>query len=517
MSWPEAQFIIDSIQAGIAPDNMKRFACQAGDRCVKITLTWPDDTKVENPETHAAQTISTVRGVKVVMKAGSDPIENENDGTLLFESTAKSQYSTKPYVVENLTNDQPYTFAAFPYSDQGVVNRNPLNQKTIVPKSYILLGVKIDKNDSNPATRVHYTEGAEGLTPAHVNLSTGAFDYGSFANFWFVTENKPYMVKSDGTADYELDPNDYTKKLDGTASDVSNLSYDGNAMAKIPLVYLKQWEDSNYEYCNICNIQLNEDYKAYAHMRSDGTIMDYIWLSCFESAMNSSKARSIKGLTPMVSQTGTNEITYSRANGSLWYARSWSQRNLINMLLILMSRSDNFQASFGYGYYTGGSSSSPNYLATGYGSAKGQFYGTNATRDVVKVFHIENWWGNIWERIAGLMYVSGTIRTKMYPTYNTDGSGYTNTGVSMSGTNGGYVSTTKMTENGRLPVVCSGSDSTYTCDGGWYNASQVDYAFVGGSCYDGLLVGGSAVYLYVLVSHTAWNIGAALSCEQPAA
>ena len=517
MSWPEAQFIIDSIQVGIAPDNMKRFACQAGDRCVKITLTWPDDTKVENPETHAAQTISTVRGVKVVMKAGSDPIENENDGILLFDSTAKSQYSTTPYVVENLTNDQPYTFAAFPYSDQGTVNRNPLNQKTIVPKSYILLGFKIDKNDSNPATRVHYTEGAEGLTPAHVNLSTGAFDYGSFANFWFVTENKPYMVKSDGTADYELDPNDYTKKLDGTASDVSNLSYDGNAMAKIPLVYLKQWEDSNYEYCNICNIQLNEDYKAYAHMRSDGTIMDYIWLSCFESAMNSSKARSIKGLTPMVSQTGTNEITYSRANGSLWYARSWSQRNLINMLLILMSRSDNFQASFGYGYYTGGSSSSPNYLATGYGSAKGQFYGTNATRDVVKVFHIENWWGNIWERIAGLMYVSGTIRTKMYPTYNTDGSGYTNTGVSMSGTNGGYVSTTKMTENGRLPVVCSGSDSTYTCDGGWYNASQVDYAFVGGGCDNGLLVGGSAVDLNDLVSATYWAFGAALSCEQPAA
>lgn len=515
MSWPEAQFIIDSIQAGIAPDNMKRFACQAGDRCVKITLTWPDDTKVENPETHAAQTISTVRGVKVVMKAGSDPIENENDGTLLFESTEKSQYSTTPYVVENLKNDQPYTFAAFPYSDQGAVNRNPLNQRTIVPKSYILLGFKIDKNDSNPATRVHYTEGAEGLTPAHVNLSTGAFDYGSFGDFWFVTENKPYMVKYDGTADYELDPNDYTRKKDGSASDVSNMAYAGNAMAKIPLVYLKQWEDSNYEYCNICNIQLDEDYKAYAHMRADGSVMDYIWLSCFESCLSSSKARSIKGQSPMVNQTGTNEITYSKANGTKWYTRSWSQRNLINMLLILMSRSDNFQASYGYGYYTGGTSQSPNYLATGYGSNKGQFYGTNANRDVVKVFHMENWWGNIWERIAGLMYISDTIRTKMYPTYNTDGSGYTNTGVSMSGTSSGYINQTKMTENGRLPVVCSGSDSTYTCDGGWYNASQVDYAIVGGGCSDGLRVGGSAVILANLVSYTTWNLGAALSCEQP--
>ena len=517
MSWPEAQYVIDNIQAGIAPDNMKAFACQVGDGQIKITFTEPDDTKVENPETGAAQTISSVKGVKLVMKAGEDPIEDENDGTLLLDCTEKGQYSTDPFIVDGLTNDQPYTFAAFPYSTQGAVNRNRLNQRVATPKAYVLLGFKINKNDSNPATRVTYTEQAVGLTPAHVNLSNGQFDYGSFANFWFVTENKPYMVKNDGTPDYELDPTDYTKKLDGTASDVSNLSYAGNAMAKIPLVYLKQWEENGYEFCNICNIQLDEDYKAYAHMRSDGSIMDYIWLSCFESCLNSSKARSIKGQTPMNNQTGANEITYSRANGSLWYTRSWSQRNLINMLLILMSRSDNFQESFGYGYYTGGSSSSPNYLSTGYGSNKGQFYGTSATRDVVKVFHIENWWGDVWERIAGLMYVSGKIKTKMYPTYNTDGSGYTDTGVVMGGTNGGYISATKMTENGRLPVTMSGSETTYTCDGGWFNASQTDYAVVGGDCTDGLRVGGSAVALNILVSAADWSIGAALSCEQPAA
>lgn len=517
MSWPEAQYIIDNVKAGIAPDNMKAFACQVGDGCIKITFTEPDDTKVENPETGNAQTICSVRGVKIVMKAGEDPIEDENDGTLVLDCTTPGQYSSNPFVVDNLTNDQPYTFAAFPYSDQGAVNRNMVNQKVATPKAYVLLGFKIDKQDSNPATRVTYTEQAEGLTPAKVNLSTGAFDYGSFANFWFVTENKPYMVHSDGTPDYELDPTDYTKKLDGTASDVSSLAYDGNAMAKIPLVWMKQWEDARYEYCNICNIQLTEDYKAYAHMRSDGSVMDYIWLSCFDGSLNSSKVRSIKGQTPMNTQTGTNEITYARANGNLWYTRSWSQRNLINMLLILMSRSDNFQESFGYGYYTGGTQQSPNYLATGSGSDKGQFFGTNATRGVVKVFHIENWWGNLWERIAGLMYVSGKIKTKMYPTYNTDGSGYTDTGVTMGGTSGGYISATKMTENGRLPVTCSGSETTYTCDGGWYNASQVDYALVGGSCASGLLVGGSCVYLNSLVSHSGWTIGAALSCEQPAA
>lgn len=512
MSWAETQTIIDSIGSGVEPDNMKAFACTIGDSVVKITFTEPDDTKVAS-----GQTICTVKGVKIVMKEGSEPIENENDGILLLDCTEKGKYATNPFVVDGLTNDQEYTFAAFPYSDQGVHNRNMANQRTVAPKAYILLGFKIAKNDSNPATRVTYTEQAVGLTPAKVNLSTGAFDYGSFKNFWFVSENKPYMVRSNGQPDYELNPNDYTKKLDGTASDVSNTSYDGNAMAKIPLVWLKQWEDASYEYCNICNIQLDDSYKAYAHQRSDGSVMDYIWLSCFEGALVSSKIRSIKGLTPMNSQTGTNEITYARNNGSLWYTRSWSQRNLLNMLMILMSRSDDFQKSFGYGYYTGGSSSSPNYLSTGYGSAKGQFYGSSANRDVVKVFHIENWWGDIWERIAGLMYVSGTIRTKMIPPYNTTGDGYNNTGVSIGGTSGGYCSVTKMTDQGRLPVTMSGSETTYTCDGGWWNAGQVDYAFVGGSSGNSWFCGGSCVYLYYLVSDSSWSIGAALSCEQPAA
>ena len=39
-------------------------------------------------------------------------------------------------------------------------------------------------------------------------------------------------------------PDDYTKKSDGTtASDVSNTSYDGNALARIPPVWMKQWDD----------------------------------------------------------------------------------------------------------------------------------------------------------------------------------------------------------------------------------------------------------------------------------
>lgn len=510
MSWGEARYILDNMRGGIAPSNMRMFSVQSNDGGAKIRFTEPADTVVEG------QTLCTWKGTLIVMKEGAGPIVDENDGTVLLDCTEAGKYTSDPFEVDGLTNGSTYTFAAFPYSDNGMVNRNPANQATATPQEYILLGFKINKNDSNPATRIEYTEMAAGHTPAKVNLSTGEFDYGSFGGYWFVTENKPYMVYSSGEAAYELDPNDYTKKKDGSPSDVSNTGFDGNAMAKMPLVWIKQWEDAGYEYCNICNIQLDNTYNADAFKRADGSIMDYIWLSCFDGSLVSNKIRSIKDQTTMNTQTGTNEITYAKNNGSLWYTRTWSQRNLINMLLLLMGKSDNTQEVYGYGHYTGGSQAS-HLLKTGTLYDKGQFCGYSATGKAMKVFHIENWWGNAWERIAGLMYVSGTIRTKMIPPYNTTGDGYTNTGVAMGGTSGGYCSVTKMTENGRLPVTMSGSETTYTCDGGWFNASQVDYALVGGHCDGGLHVGASAVRLHNLVSASGWDFGAALSCEQPLA
>ncbi len=512
MSYAEAQYVIDeqAKKTGIPPTNMKMIYAQPGDCCAYLKFTEPSDTVIDG------QTVCTVKGVTVVMKEGSAP-ESETDGTVVLTNTDLGAYTDTKYTVEGLTNNTTYYFGFFPFNDYGLHNRSAVNVKAITPQEYILYGFKIDKNDSDPSTRVSYIADCMNadFTPAYMDYSAGEFNYGSWTpdDIWFLADNKPYMVKSDGTPDYELLESDYTLKADGvTASDVSNTSYDGNAMAKIPLVWLYQYEDDDYEYCYICNVQLTEDYHAYAHEREDGTIMDYIWLSCFEGAVSSSKLRSIKGLTPANANTGTTEITYAEANGDLWYTRTWSQRNLINMLLLLMGCSDDSQTTFGNGYYTGGSSSSPNRLTTGYGTDKGRFYGSTASRDVVKVFHIENWWGDMWERIAGCINDNGDLKVKMTPPYNTTGDGYESTGLTPAGTSsGGYINLTNMSSKGRIGYNASGSSSTYTCDGLWFNNSQVDYAIVGGNCNNGLLCGASTLNVNNLVSNSNWNIGAAHS------
>lgn len=488
---------------GIPPKNLTTFSATGGDE--KVTLAWnAEDTAVDG------QVLCTVKGVMIRRSTTATP-EKITDGDLVIDTSNLSG----TYVDENLTNDTTYYYRAFPYSDHGVYNLNDANAAQATPKEYILLGFKIKKSESDPAARVTYTEMAEGLTPASTNLTTGAVDLGDFANFWFITENKPCMVKYDGSIDYYLDPNDYTKKEDGvTASDVSNTSYGGNAMAKIPLTWLKIWEDDTYIYVNICDTKIDDDYKAYAHTRKDGTIMDHIFMAMFEGSLTSSKVRSLKGQSVMNSQTGANELTYAKANGTLWSTQSWSQINLINMLLVLLFKSTNLQATLGNGHYTGGSAAS-SLLQTGTIYNKGQFYGTSGNV-AMKCFHIENYYGDCWNRIEGCVTNGSThICIKETPEYNTSGTGYTDTGVTPSGTSGGYINSEKGEAYGIIPKTASGSDSTYTPDGLWFAANC--YAIVGGSCGIGLLVGPFALALSNAVSYTSWTIGAALSCEQPAA
>ena len=56
----------------------------------------------------------------------------------------------------------------------------------------------IDGSESAPSSKVTYLEDATGFTPAAMDYANGKFDYGSWANAFFMP--RPCMVKSDGTA-----------------------------------------------------------------------------------------------------------------------------------------------------------------------------------------------------------------------------------------------------------------------------------------------------------------------------
>ena len=384
--------------------------------------------------------------------------------------------------------------------------------------SYEMFSFKVSRSASSPSSMVEYTDETQGMTPAYMNYTTGLFDYGDWEDAFFMP--KPCMLTYAGAVSYYLNPDDYTKKADGTSSDVANTAYGGNAMMEWPKVWWKVTWDADYIYYYIADAQVDSNFHCYSNINSAGVEKDHFYTPIFNGSNISSKLRSISGQTPLNSAAGTTEITYATANGTGWYTEIFADRQLINILLMLISKSTDTQTKFGNGHYTGGTAAA-NLLTTGRLNAKGLFYGTNGTGEAVKVFGMENYWGNQWRRIAGWINAAGTQKIKMtYGTqdgstaaaFNTDGTGYiTVAGATPSGTSGGYINTMVPTSNGPIAAVGSGSSSTYYCDGIYYNNGQTDYAAVGGCSAVGFLCGAFAVSMSCAVSIAGWDIGAAPS------
>lgn len=388
-------------------------------------------------------------------------------------------------------------------------------------------------SDSDSDTAVTYVGDNADFTPAKMNYDTGVFDWGSWADAPFIP--RPCMLKSDGTVDYYLNPDNYDLKEDGTPSDVANTSYDGNAMIEwgdgVRPIYLTIVPDSDPTCATVhfSNYEVNEMSTCYPFLDSNGNVIKHFYTPCYGGSLINGKLRSISGQVLIQSKTADQEMSYAQANGDGYNIELLCDGIFIQLLLVLMAKSTDTEKAYGKGNQSGYvNDASKNYGMhnTGTMNNKGLFWGKNVSsasdNSGVKVFGMEDFWGNQWRRMAGLILISGTIYAKLTHStadgstvtgYNITGSGYINTGLKCSGTNGGYIS--KVTYNSKyaIPTVASGSETTYYADGLWFNNSITAFAFVGGDCNSGSLCGAFCLYLYNLASYAGWNIGAALSCK----
>ena len=148
---------------------------------------------------------------------------------------------------------------------------------------------------------------------------------------------------------------------------------------------------------------------------------------------------------------------------------------------------------------------------------KGQFFGYKDTTHEVKVFYIEKWWGNRWDRINGLLMVGGEILAKMTPPYNLTGKDFEKVGITFASSGSGWQKGTKSSRFGRIVNSIGGSSSTYTCDYFWWNAGITAVALVGGSCGSGDFCGADCLYLNFSAGNAGWSFGASVFLEQPIA
>ena len=440
-----------------------------------INTTISDTVFVDIQDNRTTQSISLTFARLVISTIEGALIEATN-GTDSFSYTATANTKTVfvnlgTWTISGKLDDTEFfsrTVDITAYQDYAVTIK--------IPTIYTY---RVKKNNSAPTTRVTYLDNAVGKKKASISISTGEFSYGGWADAWFITGNRPVALKYDGTEDYELNHTDFTKKLDGTASDVTNSNYGGNFMAAIPTCWVKRWEDNTYRYVSIADIQVDSDYHADAHTNANGTVKEYAYAPMFKGVYLSNKCRSLKNMTPSRSQTSSTEKTYCEANGPGWSMWYWSLHELISDLCTLISGSTNSQVAFGYGY-TYRSSSSPR--TTG-DTGNAQFYGRIDYYYHVTVSFIEDFWGNRWDRCLGLNVSASGYMYKMTPPYSLDGdSSYTTLPIATYPipTSGGYQTQQYFGEFGILPKTCGGTNTTYECDFSYFDLSGSKLACFGG-------------------------------------
>lgn len=416
----------------------------------------------------------------------------------------------------------------------GLIN---VNNEVDTIKNGIVYGFHIDGSVSDPSNRVTYLRDAIGKTPAYMDYTNSAFNYGSWENAFFMP--RPCMVERSGNVAYYLNPNDYTKKLDGSASDVTNTSFDGNAMMEWGRNGKKIWMkiepdsgDANSCSVYIADHRVDATYHDWSFHNCNGVSVDHFYTPIYNGSAVSDGTnnvlRSLSGQYISHTQNASTEITMAGRNNAgsaeIWGTEVYADIVLINMLLTLIGKSTNTQGVFGRGLDDGGENAMKAYV-TGTLNDKGLFFGYNDGSHGVKVFGMENWWACQWRRYRGHIMVDGVQKVKLtYGTedgstvagYNLTGDNYISVGATPTGTSGQYCDKYEFSPNGAFPKDADNTKataSTHYCNGLWFNNSGARVPFRGGTSTSGSHDGAWSVGLNPDASNAWWNIGAALSCK----
>lgn len=524
------------IDTSVSPDNVYVFKMipQSMKRIIgtydidsgynKLKWEEPDDTILEE------QAFSIIEKVIIRRKLGSVPTD-ETDGDLVIEIERKDfgKYKDKWFTDTGVTpnNGDVYYYKAFPLNTTGFYNTSVENETSILCKDYELYGFKLDQNESDPSKMITYLDDCDNAnySSAYMNYTKDTFDYGDWDNAWFIKKLKPCMLKYDGTVDYELDKDDYTKKADGTASNIADTTYEGNAMVGFPKVYWKivdNGDDTANVY--IASKQVDSDFHCWSHIDNNGNEIDYCYMPIYNGSYVDGRLRSLSGRTPCYGLTVEGEIAYAKANNTstdeIWYTELFNDRTLVSLLLLLIGKSTDTSTIFGNGHTTG-----DNLIVSGTLDNKGMFYGASNTTVTVKVFGMEHWWGNQVRRIGGWINYYGTQKIKLtygqsdgstVDGYNIDGSGYIElSNFTPSGTSGGCINKMLFNKNCLIPIMTSGSSTTYYCDAMYFDNSKFGYALVGGDSETliSTIIGAFFTSLILNGSYTGWYIGASISCK----
>lgn len=405
-----------------------------------------------------------------------------------------------------------------------------------------LYGFKMRAKAVRHTSKVEYLGDNKDFARARMNFREDVFDFGSWVGSYFIQNCKPVMLGFDGTVKEYLDPDNYSQTIEGRPSRYSEMGFQGNAMTQIPLTYLCLYREREFIYVWVSNEKLTPKFTAYAHQDSVGQTIPYLYYPMYHGTLYNLKIRSLSGCMPSSDLSYRYHLAYCNANNPeqlttlktpIWWMETYSTRNLIFILLILLTGTTNLEEVLGRPFPIGlvGKNSESQMVTGSYPDIdkKGMFWGMNTSSKAEqyypqKVFHIENFFGGPWRFIQGIkldqqrhLYIKPSYYLEDPPTMAGYGDGtstdnYIETDITYPYVQGVGINEFTVRYNMLIPLPKIISiDPEYQLQ--MWTGQLLSVALAGGKSFNGYPFGGPGIDFNAAALTHHWSYNSAPECH----
>ena len=210
---------------------------------------------------------------------------------------------------------------------------------------YKVMTVRIDETDPNPDTCCTYQDDAVGMgSGATAEEWTEFFGY------------KPCLLRNslNGLEVKYLNPNDYTKFIDGTTADITS-GYAGDVMIEFPRRGIKMSRSGNYLYISMTDDPDADGYNYNAHKKGT-TIYDNLYIGAYYPYADTDNISDSSVLTSLADSNGHQTFdnhgtyrVYASNKGSSYGLMTFYQLTYLQTLMLLQFRTTDSKSALGAG------------------------------------------------------------------------------------------------------------------------------------------------------------------------
>ena len=334
-------------------------------------------------------------------------------------------------------------------------------QKLPAPEEPVTLA--IDLTNSNPETCCTYEDRAK-------NMIAGSDEWDKFFGYY------PVLMK-DGQEVVKLNPNDYSKDLDGNSVDITS-GEAGDVMIAFPRRGLKISTSNNVVRISFTDNINNPDFKYYAH-QYNGNELNTFYVGAYEGWIDGDGAlRSLSGKAPTTNVSLVETREAARENGDRYEQLAFYQLLYLQCIYLMKYKNTDSQTTLGRGRvhfdadHEDESDKVP--AITGTMNTVGLNYGTQTGYEGVKFAGIEHAWGSCYKWLEGCQTDSSRNYQFTTDTFGSSSANYITVETTFTANSSGYLRTPVGTsEGGFLSNGSGGSSTTYFADMQFCNASRI--------------------------------------------